>query len=372
MGCVVSKRIRSTAAPNDPQKADPAATGSPDSSRSDIPSDADPPDDAEPPLYFSFASFILQNEDPILFEWRFHSEVGKGSMSRVFRATNTETGQEAAAKVYNKSVIMRQTLTLEEPLFIGVRREIDIMVELDHRYILPIIEVIEDDSSNSLILIMPFAAHGTLTSYMRSREMTTEDFAVCLYETAEAIRYLHSMNVVHRDLKPDNVLVFSPTVFCLSDFGVSTKLESPDQRLVDTKGSPAFLSPEECGGDTFLPKPADVWAFGVMIYHCLFKKLPFRLDEGEGKTVASTVYGVGALLKSQELEMPAEKSVPQGARDLMTKILKKNPADRPTFEDVLKDPWFESAKHVDETNLNNINWASDDEGGGQDDELDLL
>ena len=58
--------------------------------------------------FFSFSSFVLQNENPVIFDWRFHQEIGKGAMSRVFLATNIEDGGSFAAKVYNKNVIMRQ------------------------------------------------------------------------------------------------------------------------------------------------------------------------------------------------------------------------------------------------------------------------
>ncbi|OHT10415.1 CAMK family protein kinase [Tritrichomonas foetus] len=304
--------------------------------------------------FFSFSSFILQNENPTIFEWQFFHEIGKGAMSRVFLSTNTETNQICAAKVYNKGIIMRPTLGLEEQPYVAVQREIDIMVSLDHRYVLPIIEVIEDDCSNSLILLMPYAEKGTLQLFINNENASEETLAVCFYEVAEALRYIHEKDVVHRDLKPDNILVFSPTVFCISDFSVSTKLESSDTKLIDTKGSPAFLSPEECGGESFFPKPADVWAYGVTIFSCLFHILPFNLDEGQGKTVANTVYSVSQLLETEELSFPDEPKVSQDAIDLLTRILQKDPSKRPTFEEILESPWFKDAKVVDEANLANI------------------
>lgn len=314
--------------------------------------------------YFSFSSFILQNEEPVLFDWQFYNEIGKGAMSRVFLAVHLTKPQKCAAKVYNKGIISRPTLGLEEPPYVAVDREIQIQANLVHRYVLPIIEVIDDDCSNSLIILMPFAENGTLQSYISANEITEATLAICFYEVAEALRYVHSQNVVHRDLKPENILVFSPTIFVISDFSASSKLESGDEKLLDTKGSPAFLSPEECGGESFSPKPADVWAYGVTIFSCLFHKLPFNLDEGQGKTVASTVYSVSQLLETEELVIPTEPKVSEDAIELLKSILVKDPTKRPTFEEILKCPWFKDAIAVDEENKAHI----EDNGDYEEDE----
>jgi serine/threonine protein kinase len=300
--------------------------------------------------YWSFADFILHNETPQIFEWTFGKEIGKGAMSHVYFCTNVETGDPGAAKVYNTTILNRPTLGNEEPLNAGVHREIEIMFALKHRYVLQILDVIEDECSNSLIILMPHATHGTLQSYVDSHPMDERTIAICFFEVAEALRYVHTMNVVHRDLKPDNVLVFSDTLFVLSDFSVSTTVEGDDQKLADTRGSPAFLSPEECGGEAFYPKPADVWAYGVTMFSVAFHHLPFRLDLGQGKSVANTVFAVTQLLNSEELVVPTDRGYSADFIELIKAILKKNPSERPTFEDIVTNPWFQLASEVDAQN----------------------
>ena len=299
--------------------------------------------------FFSFSSFITKNKNPVIFEWLFQKEIGKGSMSRVFLAQHTETGELYAAKVYNKALLLRQTLGNEEPPFIAVQREIEIMAAINHRYVIPLSEVIEDDMSNSLIMVMPYAKHGTLQSFIEKKPLSDESLSVCFHQIAEALKYVHSLNIVHRDIKPENILVFSETFYSLSDFSVSSALTTADEKLVDTRGSPAFLSPEECCEKSFLPKPADVWAYGVSLYASAFNMLPFNLDSGQGKTVANTVYTVSQLLKNEELKIP--ESASDGLREVLEWVLVKDVQKRPTFEEIVQHWWFEKARKIDEQNI---------------------
>ena len=298
--------------------------------------------------YFSFSEFIQLNEKPIIFEWLFHNEIGKGAMSRVYIATHTLTNEKRAAKVYNKTLLMRQTLGNEEQPIVAVNREIEIMVSLVHRYVLSIVEVIEDECTNSLIMLLPYAPEGTLQSYIDKEPRDENTFKICFFQIAESLRYTHSMNVVHRDLKPDNILVFSDTLFKLSDFSVSTKVNDDNEKLADTRGSPAFLSPEECAGNPFYPKPADVWAYGVTLFGCVFGFLPFSLDKGQGKSVANTVFAVTQLLNSEELVVPEDRGYSPHLIELLKQILQKEPEKRPTFEEIVKSPWFEGTEELDQ------------------------
>jgi serine/threonine protein kinase len=175
--------------------------------------------------------------------------------------------------------------------------------------------------------------------------------AICFFEVAEALRYVHSQNVAHRDLKPENVLVFNDRLFSLSDFSVSTKVENDNQKLADTRGSPAFLSPEECGGEPFYPKPADVWAYGVTLFAVAFGFLPFRLDQGQGKSVANTVFAVTQLLNTEELVVPEDRGYAPEFIDLIKQILRKDPMERPTFEEIVKNTWFTPALEIDRINI---------------------
>jgi serine/threonine protein kinase len=223
------------------------------------------------------------------------------------------------------------------------------MVTIAHPYILPIHDVICSKPTNSTFLVLPYAERGTLQSLLDSKSIDASEFPVCFYQIAEAFRYLHEQNIVHRDLKPDNVLCYEPGWFVLSDFSVSTQLDPEDPKLDDTKGSPAFLSPEECSGELYDPKAADVWAFGVCIYRSVFGLFPFNIESAHGRTAVATIIMVKELLEAEVLVIPdLPEGVDASVVEVLERTMEKKVENRPTFEQVVTCAYFEPGREAHE------------------------
>ena len=301
-------------------------------------------------VYFGFSAFFEESKDRKIYEWCFLKLLCKGSMSEIYLAQNTETQEICVAKIYNSDQLLKQTLGQEELPYEAVKREILIMSTHTHRYILSIIEVIEDDFTNSLILMLPYAANGTLQTILDSKQYTIQTLCCCFFQVAIGLQYLHSQNVVHRDIKPENIFSFSNDYYVLSDFSVSTQLDQPDMLLNDTQGSPAFLSPEECNYDNFSPKEADVWAYGITMYLSFFGKLPFNLDEINNDTIAGNVLAVTECITNNELIIPEDTDIDKTAIDLLKRILDKDPKKRPTFDEIVANPWFDEIREFEKLN----------------------
>ena len=303
--------------------------------------------------YFSFTSFILQNEKPQIYEWLFLNEVDKGSLSQVFTVKHTEYDEMYAAKVYNNAVLHRQTIGNEDPPYVCIQREIEALSKLFHPNVLTIMEVIEDELTNSLILIEPYAALGKFSN--NRLELSLQNVLCCFYQICEGLRYVHEMGFVHRNLRPDCILMFDEFYYVLSDFKLAERIFNFDEKtgssdtrmFTDVRGSLLFLSPEECKGVEYDARISDVWSFGVSFYYSLFGKLPFNLAERPNLTTAHILHN----LEKENLEFPQADSISNDIRDLISRLLEKDLEKRITLEECSNSSVFDEAREI--TNLNN-------------------
>lgn len=295
--------------------------------------------------YFSFTSFMLQNENPQIYEYIFDHEIGKGSMSQVYLVKNAETEEICAAKVYNNAVLHRQTLGNEDPPHVCLQREIDIVSEIIHPNVLNIIEIIEDKATNSMIVVMPFADMGTFDILIEERMLSNESIMIACSQIADCMNTVHSLGIVHRDINPEGILVFSEYYFALGNFSVATKLTDDSPTLLGIRGTYSLLSPEEISGDPFDPKPADVWKFGITFYYAFFHKLPFDLGSSPSQSSATSLLVMKNLLEP-DLTFPELADVPREMIALLSRILDKDPKKRPTFQEIFENPVFDNVKEI--------------------------
>ncbi|CAG8753973.1 6841_t:CDS:2, partial [Funneliformis caledonium] len=164
----------------------------------------------------------------------------------------------------------------------------------------------------------------------KSTPFPEEKMRLYFREMVLGFEYLHENGIVHRDIKPDNLLLSKDGVLKIVDFGVSEIFIKGNDKLKKSAGSPAFMAPELCVAhhDEISGQAADIWSMGVTLYCLAFGQLPFRKEN---------ILDMYESIKHDEFEIP-EGTDPDLA-DLLKKILEKDPNKRITMLEIREHPW---------------------------------
>jgi len=202
-------------------------------------------------------------------------ELGGGGMSRVFVADETSLGRKVVVKV------------LPPDLAAGVsvdrfKREIQVAARLQHPHIVPVLSAGETDGLP--FYTMPFVEGASLRARLSQGALPIPETVGVLKEVARALAYAHEHGVVHRDIKPDNVLLSGGSAV-VTDFGIAKALSASRMEgagsatltaLGTSLGTPAYMAPEQAAGDPSTNHRADIYAFGCMAYEMLCGEQPFH------------------------------------------------------------------------------------------------
>ncbi|TGO11453.1 hypothetical protein BTUL_0109g00190 [Botrytis tulipae] len=219
------------------------------------------------------------------------------------------------------------------PLYL-IKEEIAIMKKLNHPNLVSLIEVLDDPEEDSLYMVLEMCKKGVVMKVGLGEKADPYDVESCrcwFRDLILGIEYLHAQGVVHRDIKPDNLLLTEDDVLKVVDFGVSEMFEkASDMMTAKSTGSPAFLPPELCvtkHGDVS-GRAADIWSMGISLYCLRFGHIPFE------RTGVLELYEA---IKNDEVDY--EPSTDPQFVNLMRRILEKDPKKRITMDEIREHPW---------------------------------
>jgi tRNA A-37 threonylcarbamoyl transferase component Bud32/TolB-like protein len=251
------------------------------------------------------------------------SELGGGGMSRVFVAEDVALGRRVVVKVLNPALAATVSIA-------RFQREIMFVAKLNHPNIVPVLTAGEVDGLP--YFIMPYIEGESLRGRIVRGPLSLRETAAILKDATRALAYAHSQGVVHRDIKPDNILL-AGSAAVVTDFGVAKAVSAARDRGIRSGGeaitgigislgTPQYMAPEQAAADPNADLRVDLYALGIVAYEMLVGSPPFH-----GRTPQ-------ALLAAQLTELPPPLSsrrydVPVALSDLVMKCLEKDPADRP-------------------------------------------
>ncbi|OHT07609.1 TKL family protein kinase [Tritrichomonas foetus] len=265
-------------------------------------------------LLSQFKAINIENED-----LRLHGQIGAGGFGTVNKATRLSTAEVVAVKELRSD---RLTVGSWASLY----AEIETMASVRHQFVL---ELVGAHITEPYRIITRFCQGKSLFDRLhrcnkQTPPLTPTKLTTIAYEVAVGMEHLHSMDIVHRDLKTLNILLDDEDDGCVADFGLSGMMKD-NQELCGGVGTPHYTAPEVLSHARYGPK-VDSFSFGVVLWEMLMRKVPY------GDMSHMAIYE-HVVTRGWRLGMPND--TPEGLKKMITRCWSKNPNDRPDFSEIV-------------------------------------
>lgn len=262
--------------------------------------------------------------------------IGRGSFGKVKLALSTADKRFYAVKVIlnvKKNGIAASMSNREEQA---------VLRKLDHPNIVRHKDVLFDPDKDGYCVVVEYMARGVVmdSSKLEGVKPLSEDgVREIMRDVVAGLEYLHYQRIAHRDIKPDNLLRCGDGTVKISDFGEArmydASAEDPRAKAA-APGTPAFIAPELCVSEKSPKAPpesyaADIWSLGASLFYMVYGRAPF---------LAKSVFEIYDCICTQKLRFPDQPKVSRKLKDLIKKMLVKEPKNRATLQDVAKHAWF--------------------------------
>jgi serine/threonine protein kinase len=258
-------------------------------------------------------------------QYELEDEIGRGGMSVVYRARDRRLNRPVAIKILPPELAHDPAVTTR------FTREAQTAAHLTHAHIVPIYDV--GEGSGIAYFVMALVTGGNLATLLaREPRQPLEEVRRVLWEVADALAYAYLRGVIHRDIKPDNILLDDTGRAIVSDFGIARAVEA-GTRLTLTGvavGTPVYMSPEQAVGEREIDGRSDIYSLGVLGYQMITGRVPFTA----GNSMALLLKHVNERPRAIADLRP---ETPTGLRDAIDRALMKEPEDRWPTAAALRD-----------------------------------
>jgi serine/threonine protein kinase len=260
-------------------------------------------------------------------------KIGMGSFASIFHGIEKHLSIEVAIKRIHVKDVHKISPTIS--------KEINIMKELKHPNIIKMYEVIYETDFDNINIIMEYAPMGSLHDYLKKNknisEITSKYF---MRQIAGGLKYLLSKNIMHRDLKPHNILMFENNILKIADFGLAKNFQANNQEFNTLCGSPLYMAPEIVipmankvkKSERSYTVKADLWSVGLILLEMIIGRFPIK---------AQSLYHLPEKLKEFEVVIPSNIIISNECNELINRLLIKDPVTRIDWNEFFNHQWFE-------------------------------
>nr|KAF6366721.1 NIM1 serine/threonine protein kinase [Pipistrellus kuhlii] len=257
--------------------------------------------------------------------YRIRGEIGSGNFSQVKLGVHSLTKEKVAIKILDKTKLDQKTQRL-------LSREISSMEKLHHPNIIRLYEVVE--TLSKLHLVMEYAGGGELFGKISTEGKLSEPESKFIFsQIVSAVKHMHENQIIHRDLKAENVFYTSSTCVKVGDFGFST-VSRKGETLNTFCGSPPYAAPELFRDEHYVGVHVDIWALGVLLYFMVTGTMPFR---------AETVAKLKKSILEGTYNVPPDMSEP--CLRLIRGVLQPTPSERYGIESIMNHEWMQGVPY---------------------------
>jgi serine/threonine protein kinase/tetratricopeptide (TPR) repeat protein len=261
--------------------------------------------------------------------YRLVDQLGQGGMATVFKAYHPALDRYVAIKA------LHPALTGEANFLTRFQREAQVVARLEHPNIVPIYDYSEHEGRP--YLVMKFIEGETLKARLKRGALDNTELANVVDSVGAALSYAHAQGVLHRDVKPSNVLLATDGRIYLADFGLARMAEAGESTISSDVmlGTPQYISPEQASGRRDLDNGTDIYSFGILLYELLVGKVPYNADTPYS-IIHDHIYAPLPLPRSIKPE------IPEAVERVLLRALAKDRQDR--FPDVaaLLEAWHQA------------------------------
>ncbi|KAI7823536.1 kinase-like domain-containing protein [Gamsiella multidivaricata] len=272
-----------------------------------------------------------------LLNFKLLKSIGRGSFGKVRMVERRDTGKVYALKYISKAQVIKMDAVR------NVLRERQILETLDHPFVVNMRFAFQDDEY--MYMCMDLMMGGDLRFHLNRRQFGEDVVRFWVAELSSAIIHLHSQGIVHRDIKPDNVLLDEKGHAHLTDFNIGCKLTPQKPMLTSQSGTVAYMAPEVFVGSGY-GTSVDWWALGVMFYEAIYNRRPFQTD---------SVSDLKKAIPTQTIEYPEKEGLSRECISAMRGFLTRDPKERlgikGGMEGIRRHPFFQAGAY--QGNLDN-------------------
>tara|TARA_B100000787_G_C16188471_1_gene296054 strand:+ start:1200 stop:2417 length:1218 start_codon:yes stop_codon:yes gene_type:complete len=255
--------------------------------------------------------------------------IGKGSFSTIHKCFDNDNNVFALKKI--------KVDKLKDKL--SVKNEFNIMRKLSHINIIKVFDLIIDEQLDNVYIFLEYFEYGDLGKYLSGNSLEEKHVNNFSIQIKNGLQYLFKQNIIHRDIKPQNILVSNDKILKIIDFGLSKSINRNEEMMDTVCGSPLYMAPEIVKTKNYTVK-SDIWSFGVIIYEMIYGYTPFR---------ANNIYSLINAIDNTDIKYPTY-NISKGCINLLQQMLVKEPEYRIGWENLFIHAWLTNDLILNEEN----------------------